>query len=306
MQAYTRVSSSDQIVQLDTVAMPQTSPEQVLIKVKAFGVGIHDRYFIPADVVFPYVIGSEWAWVITQIWSEVKEYKIGDRVIFTTILQKQGGSRAQYAVAGVDALIMLPEEVSFVQGAAISVAGKTALECIRELDIQTGDKVFIAGASGAIGTLAIQLAVQQWAIVGASASHKNHEYMKSLWAEKTVDYSNPTWKDQIMERSTTWVDKVLAIQPWTGVDSISIIKEWGLLITVSWDHTQITPERNITIRQMGHKQETQEQMIDLVQAVAWNKVAITIEHEYPFEQALDALTKTETRHARWKVVVTID
>ena len=108
---------------------------QVLVKVEAFGVGIHDRYFIPISPAFPYIIGTEGAGVITQLGSEVKNFTIGDRVIFSSILQSQGGAWAEYAAANQETLIHLPEGVSYALGATIPIAGKTALECMRELDL---------------------------------------------------------------------------------------------------------------------------------------------------------------------------
>ena len=93
---------------------------------------------------FPYVIGSEGSGVITKIGSKVVDFHIDDKVIFTTVLQAQGGSWAEYAVAKQSALIALPDTLSFEQGAALSIAGKTALESLRVLNLRQGDTLFIA------------------------------------------------------------------------------------------------------------------------------------------------------------------
>lgn len=306
MKAYVRTSSADQHVELQNTSIPEINKDEVLIKVKAFGVGIHDRYFIPSQVIFPYIIGSEGAGIIVKIGNEIKNFKIGDRVIFTTILQPQGGSWAEYATAKVDAMMPLPESLTFAQGAAIPIAGKTALECMNSLNLKSGDTLFIAGASGAIGSLVIQLAFKKGIRISASASEKNHHYMKSLGAELTVDYHDPKWPNEVLKWSDNGVDAALAIQPGTGSESIKTVRDGGLLITVSGDSHTVLPQRAIAIKQMGHSGISQGQMLKLIEDISDNKIQLTIEREYSFSEALSALEKTETRHARGKVVVTID
>ena len=306
MKAFVRTSAATQEVELQEVQIPKIQSDEVLIQVEAFGVGIHDRYFIPSDISYPYVIGSEGAGVIKEKGNDVKGFNIGDRVIFTTVLQRQGGSWAEYAVAKQGALISLPNNLTAEVGASIPVAGKTALECMRELNLNNGDSLFIAGASGAIGTLVIQLAKAKGIRISASASPKNHDYMKSLGAEHTVDYKDPDWVMKVKEWSNGGVDKALAIQPGTGIESVQTVKDKGELITVSGDHSAVTPQSDIEIRQMGHQLFTNEEMIELIDKISDDKIKVVIEKEYPFENALDALKKTETRRARGKLVVRVD
>lgn len=303
MKAYVRTNAITQEIELQEVSIPEINADEVLIKVNAFGVGIHDRYFIPSDVSFPYVIGSEGAGVIEKIGSEVQDFQKGDAVIFTTILQQQGGCWAAYAVAKEAVLIKLPESISPKEGAAIPIAGKTALECMREINSIKGKKLFIAGASGAIGTLVIQMAQVKGIQIAASASLRNHEYMKSLGASYTVDYNDPEWIGKVKDWSDGGVDIALAIQPGTGSDSIQVVKDEGTLITVSGDHTSVSPQRNIEVRQMGHELFTNKEMKELIHEMSIDKIKIVIENEYLFKDALEALKKTETRRARGKVIV---
>lgn len=303
MKTYVRIDAANQSVQLAEVPIPEIGEGEVLVKVEAFGVGIHDRYFIPQGISFPYIIGSEGAGVISKCGSSIKDFKIGDRVIFTTVLQPQGGSWAEYAAAKQASLIPLPDNLSFAQGSAVPIAGKTALECMRDLDLKKSDELFIAGASGAIGTFVIQLASAKGIRVSASASERNHEYMKSLGAEKTVDYHDPNWVNQVKEWSGTGgVDAALAIQPGTGGESIKVVKDGGKLITVSGDSAHVAPEREIKIAQMGHNTDRQA-LVDFVEAISKGEIKVVLEKEYPFDKALEALQKTETRRARGKLVV---
>ncbi len=305
MKAYTRMDANTQEVQISEVPIPKIQHGEVLIEVKAFGVGIHDRYFIPMDVSFPYTIGSEGSGIISELGEGVTGFKKGDRMIFTTVLQPQGGSWAEYATVKQEALILLPDELIFAQGAALPIATKTALECMRSIQLNKGDTLFIAGASGAIGTFVIQLAASKGIRVSASASQKNQAYMKSLGAEKTVDYQDENWQSQVKEWSEGGVTAALAIQPGTGIDSIKVVKDGGKLITVSGDSAQVVPERGVVIEQMGHHHDTQQKVIQMVHDIAKGAIQLVIEKEYQFDEALDALMKTETRHARGKLVATL-
>lgn len=306
MKAYARTGSATQEIKLIEVSIPAVEDGTVLIKVEAFGVGIHDRYFIPVDANFPYIVGSEGSGTVAKLGAGVNAFSVGDRVIFTTVLQAQGGSWAEYAIAKKESLILLPEGLTFAEGAAVSIAGKTALESMRELNLNAGDTLFIAGASGAIGTFMIQLAASKGIRVAASASSRNQVYMQKLGAEKPVDYNDPNWINEVTDWSNGGVTAALAIQPGTGLESIQAVKDGGLLITVSGDNATIPQQRNIEIRQMGHQLFTQTEMTALVNSISAGNIKIEIEDAYLFENALDALRKTETRRARGKSIVKIN
>jgi NADPH:quinone reductase-like Zn-dependent oxidoreductase len=302
MKAFARIEPANQEVKLKDVPVPQIKPDEALIKVKAFGVGLHDRFFIPQNANFPYPIGTEGSGIITKVGNQVADFEIGDKIIFTTTLQPQGGSWAEYAAAKQTSLIPLPDNLTFAEGAAIPVAGKTALECMRALNLEKGESLFIAGASGAIGTFVIQLVKGKGIEVSASASEKNHPYMQSLGAEETVDYHAADWQKQIKEWHKGGVSAALAIQPGTGNVCMELVKDGGKVITVSGDSNQVIPERNITVQQIGHGVSIQ-RVAKLVNEISNGEINIEIEKEYDFEQALEALRKTETRHARGKVIV---
>lgn len=301
MKAFVRTSLQDMNVELATVPVPEVAEDEVLVKVRAFGVGIHDRYYIPQDASVPYVIGIEGAGEVAAIGGKVTRYRAGDRVIINSILQAKGGSWAEYVAVPEDALIPLPSNLDYTMGAALPVAGKTALECMRQLGLSTGDTLFVAGASGAIGTLVIQLAVGRGIRVIGSASRRNLEFMRSLGAEAAVDYSDPGWKQQVRRWREGGVTAALAIQPATSADSRDVVRDGGAVITVSGD--QVESQRGITISQLQHREEAGQLVAELASAVAKGEIRLVLEQVYPFDQALAALRKVETRHARGKVVV---
>src|SRR5699024_955106 len=136
------------------------------------------------------------------------------------------------------------------------------------------DDLFIAGASGAIGTFVIQLAATKGIHIAPSASEKNHNYTQAHGAEKTVDYDNPDWTNQVNKCNKNGVTAALAIHLGTGIDSIKVVKDGGKLITVSGDSDQVIPERNITIDQMGHHDDTKQKLVQLLRAISKGEIRV--------------------------------
>ena len=303
MDAYVRTNAQTMAVELKQVAIPDVAEHEVRVKMSAFGVGVHDRYFIPSGAEFPYIIGLEGSGIIENIGEGVEVFAVGDQVILNSSNLGKGGSWAEYSVVPSDMLILLPETMGFAEGASISVAGKTAVECINALNLKKDDTLFIAGASGAIGTLVIQLAASLGVRVIASASQKNHDYMKTLGADITLDYKDAHWKNELLKAVPNGVDMALAIQPNTAKDSMDVVKDNGKVITVSGD--TIAAERGILVSQFEHLLSWQDALNSLVDKIVTGKVKVVIEKVHPFEQALDALEKTESRHARGKTVVSL-
>lgn len=305
MKAYVRKDATDKELHLIDAIIPEMHSNQVRVKVGAFGVGVHDRYYIPDNANFPYVVGLEGAGEITVIGNKVKNYAVGDRVIFTSSLQPQGGSWAEYAIVNTTELLPLPDKLRFAQGAAIPVPGRTALACIKDLDLNKGDSLFISGASGAVGTMLIQIAVAKGIRVSASASVMNQEYMRSLGVEKPVDYKDAKWIDKVIDWSNGGVTAALCIPYGTAKDCVKLVKDKGKLIAISGDSKAVSTTRNIKVKQLEHSQETQQEVLALINAIAAGEVKLVIEKEYSFKDAITALEKTETGHARGKSIVTI-
>lgn len=304
MKAFVRTSAENLDVESANVGVPEINKDEALVAVKAFGVGVHDRYFIPEDAQFAYPIGIEGAGVVERIGGNVTNAKVGDRVMLSSSMQPKGGSWAEYVAVSSTGLVPMPEELDFTEGATLMVAGKTALESMHALDLKQGDTLFVAGASGAIGTLVIQMATRDGIRVAASASAKNHEYLRMLGAEKAVDYTSSTWKSDVHSWAPNGVDAALAIQPGTGQDSMDVVKDGGKVVSVSFD--QMTSERDIDTSPFMHQLDMRAAIGALADDIVAGKVRTVIEKVYPFDDAIAALEKTETRHARGKLVVTLD
>ncbi|MGI8486525.1 MAG: quinone oxidoreductase family protein [Thermomicrobiales bacterium] len=289
-------------LELMEIPVPKIDANEALVAIRAFGVGLHDRYTMPGNIEFPYPIGLEGAGIVEEVGSAVTAFKRGDRVMITGMHPK-GGTWAEYAAIHAQMLMPMPDGFDFQDAAALPVAGNTALEGVKALHLRKGETLFIGGSSGAIGTIAIQLAVRRGYRVAASASPANHDYLRSLGVELPVDYRNPDWAAEIKEWVPGGVDAALAIQRGTGQTSLAAVRDGGQVVTISGD--QVRTERNINVEQMMHGPDTRAEFLEMAADVASGKMRVAIEQVYPFAQAVAALEKTETGHARGKIIVTV-
>lgn len=285
------------------VPVPQLSENELLVRVKAIGVGIHDGYFLPEHIQYPYPIGIEAAGTVEKTGTNVTHFHEGDRIAFVSSMQPKGGTWAEFAIVTDDSLILpIPENMTFEQAAAVPVAGNTVLKALHALDLQPNETLFIAGASGAIGTFAIQLAKAKGCIVAGSASPHNHGYMLSLGVQKAVDYHDDDWIEQIREWMPDGVDAAMAIQPGTGIESMKVLKDGGRVVAVSGD--RLPQDSTVSVRNLAYHVDVTHELYEMMHGIVDGRFQLTIEHTYPFSEALSALQKTTTRRARGKLVVT--
>ncbi|GHE32866.1 NADPH:quinone reductase [Streptosporangium violaceochromogenes] len=306
MRAFVKPESGVDSIELVEMAVPQIGDDELLVRVKAVGVGIHDSYFLPGDVKYPFPIGIEAAGVVERVGSGVRGHRPGDHIAFVSSMQPKGGTWAEYAAVKANSLIVpIPAGLDFVEAAAVPVAGNTVLRAVKALDaVPAGGSLFIAGGSGAIGTLAIQVARARGWRVGASASEHNHDHMRSLGAEAVVDYHDPDWPEQIRQWMPGGVDAAMAVQPGTAIDSLSVVRDGGKLIAVSGD--VVAPERDVHVEAVPHGTDVRGELTRLMTEIAKNEKRVEIERVYPFEEAQAALAKVQTRHARGKLVLRLE
>lgn len=314
MRAFVISDRAAQGVRLAEVAPPRVGAGELLVQMRAIGVGIHDSYYLPQNAGPLYPVGIEGAGVIQAVGEGVARYSAGDRVAFVSSMQPKGGTWAEYAVVDEHSLILpVPDALEFSLAAALPVAANTALRALAALPtlnlgahratLPDEPVVFIAGGSGAIGTLAIQIATRRGWCVVASASARNQDYMRSLGARLTVDYRDAEWASQVKRLCPSGVDAAIAVLPGTSCDSMRVVKDGGRVVTVSGD--TVAAERGVTVSMVDYQADVCVELLNVIAAAAEGELRIEIERVYSFEEAGVALRKVQTRHARGKVVITL-
>jgi NADPH:quinone reductase-like Zn-dependent oxidoreductase len=283
------------------VGVPEPSPKQLRIRVHAAGVNPID-YKIRKGLMqpnlpkkLPSIPGSEAAGVVEAVGSEVTGYAPGDEVFGWT----RGGGYCEQALLAVFA--PKPHGLPFEQAAALPLAGETAERALRFLEVGEGDTLLIHGASGAVGSYAVQLAVARGARVIGTAGPGNQDYLASLGAEPVV------YGDGL-------VDRVRALAP-GGVDAVLDSAGRGTLAE-SIELRGGTTDRIVTLSDSeGSKKygieyshgsiQSPELLADLAGRAVRGELKVTISNTYRLADAADAQRQSETGHGRGKIIIVV-
>src|ERR1700723_2810243 len=181
--------------QLMDVPAPATGPRDILVAVRAAGLNPVDFKFREGKLraiqrpKLPFVLGNEFAGEVIAVGSDVKRFRVGDRVFARVGKDRAGAFAEQACVDEADAAHM-PRNLDFTAAAAVPLAALTALQALRdELGVKPGQKVFISGGAGGVGTFAIQIAKWLGAHVTTTASKRGEALVRSLGCDEVIDYT---------------------------------------------------------------------------------------------------------------------
>ncbi len=218
-------------LQLTNLAMPRTAPGEVLVRIHAAGINPVDykirngsmKFFTGKK--FPKILGGDIAGEVEQA-DKKSDYKPGDKVF--AMLSMKGGGYAEFISVKESQLCPIPEGVSMKEAAATPLAALTALQAFRKGgEIRQGDQVLVNGASGGVGSFAVQIAKAMGARVTAVASLRNQDFVYSLGADKVIDYGREDFT-QTGER----YDKVFDAVAKSSFPRCSrILKKGGIYVT---------------------------------------------------------------------------
>ena len=219
------------VITNDDLPQPQPAAGQLLVRVKAAGVGNWDALIREGKVVLqplPLILGSELSGIVEAIGAEVSGFKVGDEVYGATN-EQFSGAYAEYALPAARMMAQKPKTLNFIQAASAPIVSVTAWQMLFEYaHVTAGQTVLIHGAAGNVGAYAVQLAKQAGLHVAATAASAHLEYVRSLGAETVVDYK----KDRF-EESVTGVDVVLdTIGGDTQQRSLRVLTPGGILVSV--------------------------------------------------------------------------
>ena len=187
---YSAFADDNSTLELSEVPDPVVGPGTVLIEVRAAAVNPVDWKILGGhlqplmDAVFPVVPGWDVAGVVAAVGPDTPEFTVGDEVFsYARKDSVHGGTFAEKVAVPVAAVTLKPRALSFEQAAAVPLTGLTALRTLDRLQVRAGTTVVIYNGSGGVGSFAIQIARERGARVIATASERNHDYLRSLGAE---------------------------------------------------------------------------------------------------------------------------
>lgn len=321
MAALHRCYGSPQVLTLEEVKKPVPESRELLVKVKAAALNPLDWHLLrgtpyPARLLLGLgapshpQLGLDFAGVVEDIGSAVTHFKVGDEVFGAS-----QGSFAQYVTVSETGTVALkPRPMSFVEAAAVPVAGLTALQALRDQgNVRPGDKVLINGASGGVGTYAVQIAKSLNAEVTGVCSTRNLDMVRRLGADHVIDYTHVDFT-QGNARYDVIIDAV-------GNHSLGemrhVLKPQGVVVMVggppgNW-FGPLSP--HIQAALMGpftggkvlafYADLRQEDLVSLADLMQGARMKSFVERIYPLERLPEAMTFLETGHARGKVVIEV-
>jgi NADPH:quinone reductase-like Zn-dependent oxidoreductase len=319
---HTRYGPPDEL-RIAEVEKPAPKDNEILIRIRAASVttsdcNIRNLTFVPRYLHFPMkmefgfkepknrILGFDLAGEVEEIGTEVINFKVGDQVFGTT--EPHYGAHAEYVCLPEDAVLApKPNNMTYEEAATVPVIGNTALHFVRDLGgVQPGQQILINGASGGIGTFAVQIAKNLGAEVTGVCSGKNLELVKSLGADHVIDY---TQEDYTQSGQTYDV-----IFDAVGKSSFSrckgALKENGLYLhtlpkfsvfmMILW--TSIRGGKKVM---MEGAPAMHKNLLDLKEMIEAGKLRTVIDKTYPLEEIVEAFKYVEGGHKRGNVAIKV-
>jgi NADPH:quinone reductase-like Zn-dependent oxidoreductase len=325
-----RYGSSD-LLELRDIDRPVAAENEVLVRVHAAAVNARDWHIMRGDpylarLVFRPVFGfggpkmkirgSDFAGRVEAVGSRVTRFRVGDEVYGD--VGDVDGAFAEYVCATEDLVDHKPANLTFAQAAAIPLAGSTALAGLRRAEVRPGQQVLINGASGGVGTFAVQIAKSFGAEVTGVCSTRNVDLVRSIGADHVVDYTREDFTrgsrrydvlfDLVGNRSLGEYRRVLTptgtlILAGGGVSGSRprLVGPMGLTLG-GMVRSRFVRHRVITLTDVPRSNEILAALRELVES---GKVVPVIDQTYPLIEAPEAIRYVEVEHARAKVVITV-
>ena len=312
---------SPSLLQFAEVAIPTPKDDEVLVKIHAVSLNAYDWHILTADIFLVRFemgltkpkatrIGADIAGRVEAVGKNVTQFKPGDEV-YGDLASCGGGGFAEYVTAPASYIAHKPANLSFEKAAAVPMAAITALQGLRDVGkIQAGQKVLINGASGGVGTYAVQLAKYFGAEVTAVCSTRNVEMVRSLGADHIIDYK----KENFTEANKKY-DLILAVNGYHPLSAYKrCLRTNGIYAMAGGTSKQIfsavlfgslmsTQGKKMGIVSAKPNQKDLNFMKEILEA---EKVKPVIDKTYPLEEIAQALDYIGEGHARGKVVVTME
>jgi NADPH:quinone reductase-like Zn-dependent oxidoreductase len=318
-----RCYGTTEVLKLEQIAKPTPADDRVLVKVHAASVNPLDWHYMQGK---PYIVrpmagigkpdsilmGTDFAGTVESVGKNVTRFKPGDDVFG----DRDGAFGEYVSVAENGAMASKPSNMTMEQAAAVPIAGLTALQALRDKGkVQAGQKVLINGASGGVGTFAVQIAKTYRADVTGVCSTRNVEMVKSLGADHVVDYTKEDFT-QGTARYDLIIDNV-------GSHSLSeyrhVLTPNGVLVIVggpsdnSWLGPLTTWVKAFAVAPFASQKlifmlaQTNKDDLDVLrELMQTGKVTPVIDRRYPLAETAQAISYLEQGHAKGKVIITVD
>jgi len=297
------------VLKLRRVPVPKPGPQEVLIALHSAGVGVWDKEVRTGAwrpfgrAKFPLVIGTDGAGVIVAKGNAVKNFRVGDRVWGSNI---EGGFYAEYVTENAKNIGHVPQRIDLLHAGAGTVTGLTALQGIDDvLRVRKGEKVLIFGASGAVGTLAVQFARRKGATVIATASGSDAARMvRQLGARYVIDARSRDVANQLKRLAPKGIDAALVLAGGRNLEQfLDHIRPAGRVAYPNGVEPAPKKRRNVKVRSYNAEAGPRE-FARLKTAVEKAGLKVPL-MEFPLAKAAKAHERLERGHILGRIVLRV-
>ncbi|MFZ0453238.1 MAG: NADP-dependent oxidoreductase [Ignavibacteriaceae bacterium] len=302
---------------LSEVNIPEIKDDEVLVKVKAISINPVDAsvrqnesslrgILKPGKEEDTFIIGWDISGMIEKIGSKVKDFKLNDKVFGMVNFPGNGKAYAEYAAAPANQLALKPENISFEEAAAATLAALTAWQAlVIYAKVKAGDKVLIHAASGGVGHYAVQIAKSFGAQVIGTASSANRDFVLKLGADQFIDYKSEKFEDKINDADVV-LDSISGNEHL--LRSIKAAKKGGRVISIKssfeGEAADLAEEKDLYTQRMMVKSNG-ENMKHIAKLLEEGKIHSHISKKYEFTELPKAHLQIETGKTRGKIVVVV-
>jgi len=305
---------SPDVLQLREIDKPSVADDEVLVKVHAASIQQTDINFrtgtpflarVLAGLFKPrdQILGCDYSGTVEATGKNVDEYSIGDEVYGE--LNKRTGTHAEYISVTTKEVSPKPKNLTFVEAASVGVAGTMALQCLRDHgEIQQGQKVLVNGASGGIGTFAVQIAKSYGTEVTGVCSTANLEMVKSIGADHVIDYTKEDFTERVDEYDIIFD----AVRENTFGNCKNALTSKGIYVT-----TQFGPIIMLQMKMNSNPNGKRmvgmllnvdpRDLVVLTELIEAGKIRPVVDRTYPLEEIADAHRYVEKGRAKGKVIM---
>jgi NADPH2:quinone reductase len=308
-----------EVLTLVDLPVPKPKANEALVKIAAVGVNFIDVYFregrYPAQP--PFIDGQEAAGTVTEVGSEVKSLKPGDRVAYTGVL----GSYAEYTVAPSDRLVRVPDKIKDQEAAAAMLQGMTAHYLVHSTyPLKKGETALIHAAAGGVGLLLVQMAKNIGArVIGTAGSEEKAKLARDAGADDVIIYTQQDFAEET--RRLTDGKGVHVIYDGVGKSTfdkdLGLLRPRGYLVLFGGASGPVPPFDPIILSQKGSlfltrpslthyiatREELEQRAGDIFHWISEGKLKLRIEHVYKLEQAQQAHRDLEGRKTTGKLLL---
>ncbi len=306
-----------EVLKIQETERPIPQADEILVKIYASGVNPVDWVVREGgnDVLrpllkLPMTLGWDAAGTIEELGSGVTDFKKGDKVYGIPNFPGDG-SYAEYVAAKASQFALKPKSISFNEASGVPLTGMVACNALFELGkLEAGQRVFIHGASGGVGSLAVQIAKAKGAYVIGSASASNQDFLKQIGADEVIDYKKQKF-DELLNDVDLVFDSSPLREDAERLRGIHILKTGGIFVSVNVDFPfsdavkDALAEKNATGELLYLQSNHHYWLNEMARMIDEGQIHVFINKVYPLDQVAEAHKASETWHVQGKLVLEV-